>query len=238
MQKRVPNRVVELLSQPNKPSALSTSALQLRKFFTFYYHTSGREFPWRATGIEPFHVLIAELLLVQTKAADVAQVWPVLIKSYPSPFSIAEAPLRSLVRILRPLGLQRQRARALKALSHALVLRYGSRVPQGIEELLSLPHVGLYVASAVRAFAFGQRTAIVDANVLRVLGRVVGKDFGKDTRRSAGAWELAWSILPRRSNAQQHHFGLLDFAAQVCGKKPQCNACGLLNMCAHGRSAL
>ena len=51
------------------------------------------------------------------------------------------------------------------------------------------PHVGLYVSSAVRAFAFGKRTAIVDANVLRVFGRIAGEDFGKDTRRAPEAWD-------------------------------------------------
>jgi A/G-specific adenine glycosylase len=237
--KRVPRAAVELLQRPNNLPVLSANAAPLRRYFSSYYRRNARHFPWRIKGREAFHILIAELLLVQTKAPDVARVWPALIARYPSPRSLADAPVLDLIRYLRPLGLQRQRAHALKAVSRALVAQYHSKVPRNIHQLLSLPYVGLYIASAVRAFAFEQRTAIVDANVLRVFSRITGENFGKDTRRAPGAWAIAWSILPTRSSsASEHHFGLLDFAAQVCKKRPQCNDCGLLRTCHYGTSIL
>jgi A/G-specific adenine glycosylase len=209
-----------------------------RGFFARYARSRMRSFPWRKPEITPFHLLIAELLLVQTKAEDVAKIWPILITRYPLPQRLQRAQTGSLTRLLRPLGLQNQRAKALKALSRAIVDRFGGNPPQSIPELLSLPHVGLYVASAVACFNFGQRVPIVDANVLRVLGRITGIEPGRELRRSPRVWEAAWSLLPR-SNFALHNYGLLDFAAQVCRTKaPLCSSCALNTTCAHARTTL
>jgi A/G-specific adenine glycosylase len=102
---------------------------------------------------------------------------------------------------------------------------------------LSIPHVGLYTATAVACFAFHERLPIVDANILRVLGRIHGIKFGADLRRAPGAWALAWAILPK-SNPELHNYGLLDFAGQVCTfRNPRCGCCPLQRNCCFGRES-
>ncbi len=210
----------------------------LQGFFSRFAKDNLRVFPWRATNVSSFHLLLAEVLLVQTKAEDVAVVWLQLVRKYPTPSALSKARSRSLVNLLRPLGLQHQRAKSLVAIGKALALGFGGLVPRSARELLSIPHIGLYTAAAVGCFAFGERLPIVDANVLRVLGRIHGIKTGTDLRRSREAWMLAWAILPKK-NSRMHNYGLLDFAAQICTvKRPRCNSCALNQTCCFGRKYL
>jgi A/G-specific adenine glycosylase len=223
-----------LLRRPCKDSHINREWEGLSKFFVQYFRSNQRAFPWR-NSVETFSLLVAELLLVQTKADDVARIWPTLIRRYPTAEKLAKARRNTLEVLLSPLGLQRQRAKALKSVAAALSERHRGEVPAEARELLALPYVGLYVASALRAFAFARRTPIVDANVLRVFERVTGVHFGKDARRAPQAWEFAWSILPTKNTAS-HNYGILDFAAQICKKAPQCERCGLHAICAYRKT--
>jgi A/G-specific adenine glycosylase len=207
----------------------------LSGFFSRFAREKGRTFDWRKKNLPSFHLLLAEVLLVQTKADDVAVVWPELVRKYPTPAALSRARVSSLVKLLRPLGLQNQRAKSLVTISKALCRDSGGRVPRSTEALLSIPHLGLYTAAAVGCFAFGERLPIVDANVLRVLGRVHGIKAGADLRRSPEIWSLAWKLLPERK-CKDHNYGILDFAATVCtAKRPLCGSCQLNNSCAFYR---
>ncbi len=207
----------------------------LSKFFTSYARLNLRRFPWRCRNVSAFHLVLAEILLVQTKAKDVARVWPQLANKFDTPLKLARARKSTLTRLLRPLGLQNQRASSLKNIAKTLVRRFGGQVPSSIRDLLSIPHVGLYTAAAVACFDYRIRVPIVDANVLRVLGRITGRNLGKDLRRSKAAWSIAWAILPHR-DCRLHNYGLLDFAAQVCTvRQPNCTFCPLQRKCAFGR---
>lgn len=204
----------------------------LRRFFVQYAKTHRRTFSWRRADTTAYELMVAELLLVQTKAEDVAGVLPKVLARYPSAEKLARARSRSLVQILRPLGLQNQRTRALRGVARALVERFEGQLPASIDELLSLSHVGLYVACAVACFSYGERVPIVDANVLRVLGRIYGIETGRELRRSPQVWKIAWKILPKR-NCALHNYGILDFAAEICkSRTPQCQICGLNQICA------
>lgn len=187
-----------------------------------------------------FHLLLAEALLVQTKADDVAKVWPTLIRRFRKPSGLAKARLRMLVSLLRPLGLQNQRAERLKRIAATLEDRFRSRVPATVQNLLFIPHVGLYTAAAVASFKNCRRAPIVDANVLRVFSRLTGRNLGRDLRRSKKAWSIAWALLPSRGAVcGLHNYGILDFAAQVCTiRNPKCETCPLKAECAYGQRRL
>lgn len=213
---------------PSRPILINSARAAFRKF----YRTRGRRFPWRAKGTTPFGILVVEMLLRQTRADQVAKVWPVLMERYPDPRSLAAASPEELYALLSPLGFGRQRVQAVQEMSTVLVQRHRGRVPRSIDKLLELPHVGLYAAHATACFAFGQRVPVVDANVLRVLGRLFGETFKPDNRRSPEAWELARSIMPAHGPAKEHNYGLLDFSALVCTPgKPLCRECPLNGEC-------
>src|SRR5882757_5236727 len=88
----------------------------LRRFFKEFAKDRLRHFPWRKKNVAAFHLLLAEVLLVQTKAEDVAVLWPQLVRKYPTASALSKASSRRLVNLLRPLGLQHQRAESLVAI--------------------------------------------------------------------------------------------------------------------------
>jgi len=207
---------------------------QLRHAFLEYGKKGFRGFPWREPGMAPYPLLLAELLLVQTKASDVALIWPKLINRYPTPALLARATVSALSKLLRPLGLQNQRTKALRSLAKYLEQEWAGRIPSNIIDLLSLPHVGLYAAAAVSCFGHGERIPIVDTNVLRVLTRIFGLPIQRELRRSRKAWAIAWALLPKEQ-IKEHNYALLDFAAQVCTpKSPKCTTCHIKTSCVYG----
>lgn len=209
--------------------------LALRGFFVRYARRHFRSLPWRNKKVSPFHLLLAEMLLVQTRAEDVARLWPKLILRYPNLEALHKSKLGSLARLLRPLGLQHQKAKSLKTIAATLLLKFDGEMPGTVDHLLSVRHIGLYTAAAIVCFKFGRRVPIVDTNVLRVFGRITGCKFGKDLRRSKEIWSLAWALLPRK-NCSLHNYGLLDFAAQVCTvRQPNCRLCPINQICVYGR---
>jgi A/G-specific adenine glycosylase len=207
---------------------------QLRHFFSDFEQTNARKFPWRSRRTSAYQMLVAEVLLRQTKAPDVVKVWRLLKSKYPTPAALSRAGIYDLRRLLKPLGLWSQRAAALKKISAVVVNEFEGRIPKSLETLLSIPHVGLYASCALLCFKYGIPTPIVDSNILRVFGRITGQDLGRDLRRNEAAWSLAWSILPAR-RAALHNYGLLDFSALICKPRvPLCGKCPLVRSCSYG----
>lgn len=210
----------------------------LKTFFKRFAQKNFRPFPWRNRRASSYELLLAEILLKQTRAEDVVPIWSSLIRKYRDPVSLSKARVPELERLLKPLGLHHQRAIALKEIGKAAVKDFGRKIPPRTEQLLSVPHVGLYAACVITCFKIGKRVPIVDANVLRVFKRITGVDFGRDLRRNRQAWSLAWAILPKRG-AALHNYGLLDFTGLVCTPtNPRCQACPLQKECAYGRGRL
>lgn len=189
--------------------------LKLLSFFRSYYRDNGRCFPWRSDRSTPFEILVAEMLLRQTRAEQVVAVWTSVLRKYPDPYWLSSSEPEALFEIVRPLGLGTQQAIALNAMSTDIVERFQGRVPRRLSELTSLPHIGMYCANAVACFGYRKRVPIVDSNVLRLFSRLTDIDYGKDNKRSADILALAWEILPRRAFVE-HNYGVLDFSAQVC----------------------
>ncbi len=211
-----------------------------RDFFVQWFRRHGRTFPWRQPGTSPYGVLVAEMLLRQTRASMVPPVWEQLIQRYPGPTELSTASLEDLYQIVRQLGLGRQRATALRSMAQAVTERFAGKIPENVKALESLPHVGPYVSRAVCCFAFGEQLAIVDSNVLRVLSRLTGCQLPRDIRRFRArcAWEMAARLLPEGA-AREHNLGLLDFAAAVCKPvSPRCAACPLAGHCYHAGAVL
>lgn len=215
------------------PYPRSVLVTRARSVFRKYFRDHGRTFPWRARNTTPYGILIAEMLLRQTRAEQVAVIWPALVDRYPDPRSLSNAVPQELYELIHPLGLGRQRAAALIDLGTALEELHRGRVPRDLEALVRLPHVGLYTSHATACFAFGQRVPVVDVNVLRVLGRLFGEAFKPDNRRTPAAWDLAREILPETKSVRDHNYGLLDFSAEICTPhKPLCRKCPLNGACA------
>ena len=200
-------------------------------FFSSWYKAQGRSFPWREEETSPYGVLLAEVLLKQTRAEMVATVWPTLVRTYPSATDLASANPEVLYRHISCLGFGHQRTASLQQLSVALV--EAGEIPSRPEDLMDLPHVGIYSAHAVACFAFNRRVPVVDLSIVRVLSRLAGIEAPSDIRRAPMVWEIAWSLLPGKE-IKEHNYGLLDFAAGICkARSPRCGECPVTSSCSY-----
>ncbi len=189
-----------------------------------------RTFGWRKTN-NPFHILIAEIMLQKTDVKKVSEIYDKFIEKYPTPQTIASAELAELRKELALLGIHK-RAERLKKASEKIVYEYGGEVPSEKEELLKLPGVGEYIANAVLCFAFGKDVPIVDTNVIRLLERIFGiKSSKARPRTDRQIWEFAAHFVPK-GKCREYNQALLDFGASVCtSKNPQSDICPEKTIC-------
>ncbi len=196
-----------------------------------------RDFSWRRTA-NPFHILIAEIMLQKTDVKKVSDVYDKFIQKYPTPQALASAELVELRKELALLGIHR-RAERLKKTAEKIVSEHGAEVPSEKQELLKLPGVGEYIANAVLCFAFGKDVPIVDTNVIRLLERVFGiKSSKARPRTDRKIWEFAAQLVPK-GRCREYNQALLDFAASVCkSKKPLSATCPENKICSYAKDQL
>jgi len=194
------------------------------------WHLFRREFPWRNTD-NPWHVLVAEVLLLQTDAAKASMVYPRFIELFPEPCSLLKTDRQALEDLLKPLGLYRQRADRFIRLAEYVRDRHGCSIPCSYEELKAMPGVGDYIAAAVCILACGCSVPILDTNIARVLSRaVLGKDTPKRYMYDKTLWGLSSMVRWRRESL----LAIVDFAAQVCtARKPRCGECPIRGHCTY-----
>jgi A/G-specific adenine glycosylase len=129
-----------------------------------YYEKEGRHtLPWRKTK-DPYKILVSEIMLQQTQVDRVIPKYKAFLKAFPNVETLAEAPLRDVLSLWQGLGYNR-RAKMLHACAQRIHSDYGGKFPREHRELLKLPGIGPYTASAVLAFAFGVKTPLIETNV-------------------------------------------------------------------------
>ena len=170
-------------------------------------------------------------MLQQTQVDRVLPKYQEWLEKFPSLEALAGAPEDDVTTAWRPLGYN-IRPRRLHAIARESVTRYGGRLPSDEETLRSFKGIGAYTAGAVLSFAFGQRAAILDTNVARVLFRVfVGVGDPKSHQMRRRLWDISRTVLPRR-HVFDFNQALMDFGATVCtARKPRCSECPLRSSC-------
>lgn len=172
-------------------------------------------------------------MLQQTPVARVEPVWLAWQEAWPTPQDLDRAPTAEVLRAWGRLGYPR-RALRLQEAARAVVVRFGGTLPHEEVRLRTLPGVGEYTAAAVAAFAYGQRTVVLDTNVRRVLARLaVGTALPPPTLR-ASERACAAALLPTPPRrAAEWNAALMELGALVCtARAPVCDQCPLRAMCA------
>ena len=193
-----------------------------------WYRDNGRSYPWRGEA-DPWTILLAEVCLHRTRADQVAQIFQRLNELGPSPGHLLRrrADAESL---LSRLGLK-WRVDRLFEMVEQLIKYYDGMVPDSYDDLMRLPGVGDYAASATLCFAFGQPTTLIDTNTSRMVRRYTG-------RHNMPTWEQRLTLhnLAKPGEADSAwNYALLDLGALVCtSARPQCNVCPIRSECATG----
>ena len=196
-----------------------------------WYADHARDLPWRGPGATPWAVMVSEFMLQQTPVTRVLPVFEGWMTSWPTPTDLAAAPSGEAVRAWGRLGYPR-RALRLHAAATAIVERHGGEVPPGYDELIALPGVGDYTASAIASFAFGGSHAVLDTNVRRVFARAVGGIEFPAASVNKAERALAESLVPDEEPATWA-VAVKELGALVCtAAGPRCGACPISDRCA------
>jgi len=196
-----------------------------------WYDEHARDLPWRGPGATPWAVMVSEFMLQQTPVSRVRPVFETWMATWPTPGSLADVPSGEAVRAWGRLGYPR-RALRLHGAACAIVDRHGGEVPSSYDDLIALPGVGDYTASAIASFAFGGSHAVLDTNVRRVFARALGGEEFPAPAVTKAERELAETLVPEEQPATWA-VAVMELGALVCtAANPRCAACPVEDLCA------
>ena len=210
---------------------MSVAAQGLAARVLLWQRQHGRQgLPWQGTR-DPYRVWLSEVMLQQTQVATVLGYYARFVQRFATVHDLAAASLDEVLALWSGLGYY-SRAHNLHRCAQAVVAQHGGEFPCNSAALAGLPGIGRSTAAAIAAFCFGERVAILDGNVKRVLSRVLG--FEGDLSRAAelrSLWQQADALLPS-SGIEAYTQGLMDLGATVCTtRQPACQACPLAGEC-------
>ena len=220
---------------------MSIAATELQVLTAFaqrivdWQRSHGRsELPWQNTR-DPYRVWLSEVMLQQTQVSTVLGYFARFLERFPSVSALAAGTEDEVFGLWSGLGYY-SRARNMHRCAQEVVARFGGEFPRTAAELTTLPGIGRSTAAAIAAFCFGERVAILDGNVKRVLTRVLG--FGGDMSSSAqerALWDQATQLLPpaeQKEAIASYTQGVMDLGATVClPRKPSCMICPVTATC-------
>ena len=187
--------------------------------------------PWQNTQ-EPYRVWLSEVMLQQTQVITVLDYYIRFLARFPTVADLAAAPLDDVLGLWSGLGYY-SRARNLHRCAQA-VAAAGGQFPPTAQTLQTLPGIGRSTASAIASLCYGERVAILDGNVKRVLARTLA--FAGDLADAAQQrqlWALAETVLPAHGKDMPRYTqGMMDLGATVClARKPLCSNCPVARHC-------
>jgi len=191
--------------------------------------------PWQASR-DPYRVWLSEVMLQQTQVAAVLPYYQRFVARFGDVSALAAAPLDEVLAAWSGLGYY-ARARNLHRAARVVVAEHGGAFPRTSAALAALPGIGRSTAAAIAAFCFGERVAILDGNVKRVLARVLA--FEADLAGAgavAALWDAATALLPE-TDVDVYTQGLMDLGATICvARAPRCLLCPVLGECRAARA--
>ncbi|MCI8347485.1 MAG: A/G-specific adenine glycosylase [Bacilli bacterium] len=199
-----------------------------------WYQKNKRDLPWRR-GCNPYHVWISEVMLQQTRIETVIDYYHRFLQKLPSIESLATVPEEDLFKLWEGLGYY-TRAKNLKKSAQIIINQYHGEFPHEYHELITLPGIGDYTASAISSICFQKKKATIDGNVLRVYTRFYNNDLNISllkTRKEIG--KKIEEIIPNESG--DFNQALMEIGEVLCIPNgiPHCNRCPLHSRCLAGK---
>lgn len=234
---------------------LSELARLTRSSVALFWQTRARDLPWRFGRTTPWGVLVCEVMSQQTQMNRVVPYWTAWMQTWPDAQSLSCATAAEVITAWGRLGYPR-RALRLQECARVVANEYHNSLPRTYEELIALPGVGDYTASAVLSFAYGEQVAVIDTNIRRVLTRTFAgvESHGGSTTRADR--ELAAAVLPKSDfdaasndsspaaptcaptqssptcTSSVWNQSIMEIGATLCtAQSPQCDTCPLQRWC-------
>jgi A/G-specific adenine glycosylase len=223
----------------SKTVTASSQRLQFAEHIVAWQKVHGRnDLPWQNTQ-DPYRVWLSEIMLQQTQVVTVMGYFDRFLQRLPNVQALAAASLDDVMGLWSGLGYY-SRARNLHRCAQAVVDKWGGIFPKTALELQQLPGIGPSTAAAISSLCFGERVAILDANVKRVLTRVLGFDGDLAlASQERHLWSAAAELLPNATKATiatitmpRYTQGMMDLGATLClPKNPVCTQCPVMSQC-------
>ena len=203
--------------------------VSIRKALLKWGEEHYRNFPWRERRT-PYSVLVSEVLLKRTTASAAKRMYDEFMSSYPNLETLAKADKEKLETLLKTIGYHKRRTDILIQIANYILTEYDGEIPKTREELLEIPFVGPYTASAILSLGYGIPSAMVDSNVERIIERLFFKHLSK--KKPFRIVQRIADMLAPKENNQNYNFALLDFGALVCRYGiPKCKVCPINKFC-------
>ena len=202
----------------------------LRDRLLEWFHKFQRDLPWRRNK-DPYCIWLSEIMLQQTRVAAVIPFYERFLENFPTITALAAAPEAEVLRLWAGLGYY-SRARNLQSAAKEIVAKHGGEFPRSAEDTLALPGIGSYTAAAILSIAFGERHAVLDGNVARVIARLgaVHGDLREGTRWQA--LQAAADSLLEPNAPSDWNQAMMELGAMICTpKSPQCLLCPVAEFC-------
>lgn len=189
-----------------------------KKTIRFYYRDYVRKLPWRETK-NPYHIFISEVMLQQTQVTRVLKKYPEFLKTFPTFQSLAEAPLRTILKEWQGMGYNR-RGKYLKEAAQIIVKEYRGTIPRDTRKVDALPGVGYATASSILCFAYNIPTVFIETNIRRVYIHFFFRD--RDDVDDKEIYLLVEKTLDRK-NPREWYYALMDYGAMLGKQKENPN---------------
>ena len=203
---------------------------QLHQSLLHWYNQKKRDLPWRDHP-DPYAVWVSEIMLQQTRVDTVIAYFERWMKKFPTISKLASAKEQDVLNLWEGLGYY-SRARNLHKAAKMVIEEYEGKLPDNAKELLKLPGIGRYTATAISSMAFGHDVAALDGNIRRVYARIFDIDAVLGTSQAEKIfWTIADDNLPK-GKAGDYNQALMDLGAIICTpRSPKCEVCPVKKFC-------
>src|ERR1700730_3062195 len=213
------------------PSSLTASELkQFRAELLGWFATCQRNLPWRRDS-DPYRIWISEIMLQQTRVVAVIPYFEKFCARFPDVRSLAEAEEAEGLRMWSGLGYY-SRARNLQAAAQQIVREHGGTFPATEEHIRALRGIGKYTSNAILSIAFGEKHAVVEGNVARVVARL---EAIRGDLRGGLRWESLQRTADRLLSPEapgNWNQAMMELGATICTpRSPQCLLCPVAKFC-------
>ena len=204
----------------------------IAKKILYWYDNNKRSLPWRrkcSSKQKEYFTLVSEFMLQQTQVTTVIPYFNNFIKNIPNFEALAKVNETKLLRYWQGLGYY-SRAKNLKKSARLIIDKYNGRLPDNYDELIKLPGVGDYTASAISAIAFNQQIIPLDGNIERLLKRILNLKTEKEIKKENLHKEK--KVFGQTSRSNDYVQALMEIGALLCKpKNPNCEKCPITKYC-------